>query len=180
MSLDLSADLLVTDIAPIPAMIQRLGRLNRRSTPARPAPPKPCIVLPFDGPPYKGMDLDAARGWLDRLGESDLSQRSLVDAWTPSSKAPVANTVSAWLDGGFCTEAAALREGSPGITIVLPEDADSVRSGARSAVEVAIPMNPPPGPANAWRDWPTVRFYPIPPQDVVTYDALRGAQWRRP
>ena len=30
MSLDLSADLLVTDLAPVPAMIQRLGRLNRR------------------------------------------------------------------------------------------------------------------------------------------------------
>ena len=29
MSLDLSASLLVTDLAPVPALIQRLGRLNR-------------------------------------------------------------------------------------------------------------------------------------------------------
>lgn len=31
MSLDLSATLLVTDLAPVPALIQRLGRLNRRA-----------------------------------------------------------------------------------------------------------------------------------------------------
>ncbi|WP_204368568.1 CRISPR-associated helicase Cas3' [Neosynechococcus sphagnicola] len=36
MSLDLSADLLITDIAPVPSLIQRMGRLNRRATPEKP------------------------------------------------------------------------------------------------------------------------------------------------
>jgi CRISPR-associated endonuclease/helicase Cas3 len=180
MSLDLSADLLVTDTAPIPAMIQRLGRLNRRSTPQRPIAPRPCIVLPFEGRPYESLAIAATRAWLERLGDGELSQRSLVDAWTQSSTTPVAPIVSAWIDGGFSTEVAALREGSPGITVVLPEDAEAVRSGDRSPIEVAIPMNPPPGPANAWRDWPTARFYPVPPRELITYDPLRGAQWQRP
>src|SRR5699024_9311777 len=45
MSLDLSADLLVTDLAPVPALIQRLGRLNRRARPGD--PPRSFIVLPY-------------------------------------------------------------------------------------------------------------------------------------
>jgi hypothetical protein len=136
--------------------------------------------LPFEGRPYESLAIAATRAWLERLGDGELSQRSLVDAWTQSSTTPVAPIVSAWIDGGFSTEVAALREGSPGITVVLPEDAEAVRSGDRSPIEVAIPMNPPPGPANAWRDWPTARFYPVPPRELITYDPLRGAQWQRP
>jgi CRISPR-associated endonuclease/helicase Cas3 len=44
MSLNLSADLLITDIAPVPALIQRMGRLNRRATPANPGQPKRAFI----------------------------------------------------------------------------------------------------------------------------------------
>ena len=70
MSLDLSADLLVTDIAPIPSLIQRLGRLNRRSTPERPLSPKPAFVCPLpEGEPnaslpYDKEDLMTALQWI--------------------------------------------------------------------------------------------------------------------
>src|SRR5262249_8208627 len=51
MSLDLSADLLVTDLAPVPALIQRLGRLNRRAKQGDPTRPfvvmEPGITLPY-------------------------------------------------------------------------------------------------------------------------------------
>lgn len=51
MSLDISADLLVSDWAPIPAMIQRLGRLNRfDETPTQPA--KAIFLEPVSHLPY--------------------------------------------------------------------------------------------------------------------------------
>ncbi len=103
MSLDLSADLLITDLAPIPALIQRLGRLNRRATPEQPGTPRPFIVLPVGGraKPYSTKQLDEASDWLQRLGPAPLSQADLVAAWTSNTAAPPARVVSAWLDGGF-------------------------------------------------------------------------------
>jgi CRISPR-associated endonuclease/helicase Cas3 len=73
-SLDLSADLLVTDLAPVPAMIQRLGRLNRFVTPEAPGSPRSALVLSPPHPaPYEQSDFDLARQWLDRLGREKIS-----------------------------------------------------------------------------------------------------------
>lgn len=89
MSLDLSADLLVTDIAPIPALIQRMGRLNRRmqDLPAKSREVKPALICPLkkNKPghfnPYKEEEFADADKWLEALrkkahavSQSDLSQ----------------------------------------------------------------------------------------------------------
>ncbi len=95
MSLDLSADLLITDIAPIPSLIQRLGRLNRRSTPDAPQLPKPALIraLPQSEPhvesPYEKVDLEKAERWLRKLVECGraLSQRDLSEAFVEFSEA---------------------------------------------------------------------------------------------
>src|SRR6185503_19631742 len=72
MSLDLSATLLVTDLAPVPALIQRLGRLNRRAREGDPT--RPFVVIePDDSLPYKQADLNAARTWLGRLPDDGIS-----------------------------------------------------------------------------------------------------------
>jgi CRISPR-associated endonuclease/helicase Cas3 len=178
MSLDLSADLLVTDLAPVPALIQRLGRLNRRSTPAAPTPPRPFVVLPFEGNPYEHAALAAARAWLDELPDRALSQRDLVEAWKEEDSQPIERMPSEWLDGRLQTGVSAVRDASFGITVLRAEDASDVRAGVRKSVEVALPMGPPPG-RDAWRTWPRVDFYPVPPPDAVLYDPLRGAQWAR-
>lgn len=178
MSLDLSADLLVTDLAPVPALIQRLGRLNRRSTPTAPMPPKPFVVIPFDGAPYDTALLASATSWLSSLPERPLSQRDLVEAWTQDDDKAIERVASEWLDGRFQTGVSALREASVGLAIIRAEDADAVRRGTRTAAEIALPMGPPPG-RDAWRKWPRVEFYPVPPAEAVLYDPLRGAQWQR-
>jgi CRISPR-associated endonuclease/helicase Cas3 len=46
MSLDLDADVLISEIAPISALIQRLGRLNRRVTPENQGEPRAAFFLP--------------------------------------------------------------------------------------------------------------------------------------
>src|SRR5690606_23440341 len=117
MSLDLSASLLVTDLAPVPALIQRLGRLNRRATPPQEGkkPPKtmPFVVvepLTDDGAsfhlPYTPADFELARKWLERLPSDQISQRHLAQTWeslpTVAERRP-AMVPCAWLDGGPVT-----------------------------------------------------------------------------
>ncbi len=111
-SLDLSADLLVTDLAPVPAMIQRLGRLNRFVTPEAPGRPRSALVLtsPFPAP-YEQSDPDLAGQWLDRLGPGALSQADLAAAWSALTAVDQCDAGgSAWLDGGPVSEQRPLRE----------------------------------------------------------------------
>lgn len=176
MSLDLSADLLVTDLAPVPALIQRLGRLNRRATPELPRAPCPFLVIAFDGLPYKSPDLDDASGWLDRLGTAPLSQADLVGAWQPDAAPLPKPERSAWIDTGFATGIDDLRDSGPGLTILRTTDAAAVRAGRVRATEVALPMNPPPGSID-WQSWPVVQHLRVAPDELVHYQPTRGGQW---
>jgi len=96
MSLDLSADLLITDIAPIPSLIQRMGRLNRRLNPKtekhlRKVKSALVNLLPEDEQnalPYEIEELKTAREWISKLqkdyGDS-LSQKHLADCFAEFS-----------------------------------------------------------------------------------------------
>jgi CRISPR-associated endonuclease/helicase Cas3 len=124
MSLDLKGcSLLVTDLAPVPALIQRLGRLNRQAKNGDPT--RPFVVLELQTEshgwhlPYTPAELDAARAWLRRLPATGIEQQHLASLWEQSAENPPVATESAWLDDGPVTRVTELREASPGITVIL-------------------------------------------------------------
>ena len=183
MSLDLSADLLVTDLAPVPALIQRLGRLNRRSTPKSQKPPKPFLIIEPDTPsPYKNQEqpepFAVPRLWLERLGMEPVSQSDLAQTWSALAEGRQQKPQeSAWIDGGFETTPRHLRESRPGLSVLLHEDALVVERGEMDPVRVRIPMTVPTG--LDWRKWPQVAFAKVPPPEYINYHPERGARWNR-
>jgi CRISPR-associated endonuclease/helicase Cas3 len=174
MSLDLSADLLVTEIAPIPALIQRLGRLNRR---AERDDPWPFVAYRArSNGPYKEEELAEAGEWLESLGREGLSQQDLVGAWEQKPEAARRVVDCAWLDGGFQTIPKPLRAGSPGMDVILREDVERVRLRRVRPEEVRIPMLLPHG-VN-WRSWDEVAHCKIAEPESIEYDVMRGAKWK--
>ena len=169
MSLDISADLLVTQLAPIPALIQRLGRLNRRATGDD---PWPFIVTYRDLPApsrrarrrqslvgYAGRRRHLTtrpRVCLDRPGENrncgvsvHLARRRLQEPpWSTSRWRPLA-----------------LRSSWPRTSLTS--------APRRSRPElVRIPMTMP--RSRDWREWPEIAFCKVPPAGFIDYDPRRG------
>jgi CRISPR-associated endonuclease/helicase Cas3 len=180
MSLDLSADLLVTDLAPVPALIQRLGRLNRWAKSG--ALTKPFLIIEPDSHlPYTPADLDAARKWIGELSADSISQRQLAEKWEHTGNQPPELVASAWLDGGPTTTVSELREASPGMTVLMEEDKARVSAKPKHLARLVLPMPPPPRSLN-WRDWSKFRGLPVAPTGTIIYDErakLRGAEWRQ-
>jgi len=98
MSLDLDADVLVTEIAPVPSLVQRFGRSNRK----REGKPESfrAEVLVYEPPraaPYDREELAAARAFLDVVRGGDVSQQALAEAlvqFAPGSRRRMARRAS--------------------------------------------------------------------------------------
>ena len=185
MSLDLSADLLVSDLAPIPALIQRMGRLNRRITPSHPGQPRQAIVLEPDiDLPYESKQMDSARDWLRALGPASLSQAALATAnenIMQTESVPIVE--SAWLDGGPFSRPAPLREAGVTIAIILAEDEAACvdQSGRPVSKEIArysIPMTMS-AVAKEFSGWKRLGFVFVAPPRRVDYSEKWGARWAK-
>jgi CRISPR-associated endonuclease/helicase Cas3 len=177
MSLDLSADLLVTDVAPVAALIQRLGRLNRfEETPLTPR--RALFIEPESYRPYDSESMSGVTEWINIVADGrPKSQRDLATAFlgadTPTTNVVEPAAYCEWLDGLWHTlrDQRAIQEASSTVEIVREEDVNTGPS-----VELAIPM---PVPHHAqWRGWKRCGRYFVAPTGSIHYDPFRGARWK--
>ncbi|MCT7961070.1 CRISPR-associated helicase Cas3' [Laspinema sp. D1] len=198
MSLDLSADLLITDIAPVPALIQRLGRLNRRATPECPGEPKQALICPLGNPkqdakPYELKELETAEIWIECLNSlhRPLNQRDLAEKFAELSNPrdfdyAIAENRACFFSGLWRTRPGLTRSEGYTISVILQKDyekCDEFEYGQPASNwlrkhEVAIPVK---DPALKWERVAGIR---IAPDDAIYYDYQdethegKGAVWR--
>jgi CRISPR-associated endonuclease/helicase Cas3 len=77
MSLDLDADVLISEFAPVTAMIQRMGRCNRHSLPEDHRVGKVYFYPPEEDKPYSAADWKGSRSFLEALHNRTVSQKEL-------------------------------------------------------------------------------------------------------
>lgn len=177
MSLDLDADLLISEVAPIPALIQRLGRLNRRVTPERPGTPRLALFLPPDDErPYTEEKLRLAEQWIEELRnlhhplrQIDLAQR--FNALSPQEELQL-DTRTGWLDSGWFAEPEEVRKPGYSVSVILAEDEKACRESRAEIIRRAIPMN---YRADRMEHWREFKGHLIAPPGAIKYDRKTGA-----
>ena len=109
MSLDLDAEILVTELAPMASLIQRMGRCNRDSKKMRHRPiGRVYVIRPESGKekPYEKEELDAAKEFVEKVAGRDLSQIALDEAYQLSDLREIEpEKVCPFLDSGPYAEA---------------------------------------------------------------------------
>lgn len=78
MSLDLDADVLITEHAPISSLVQRFGRANRHARPPSTFRARIHTYPAVNRLPYDAAELGAAARFLDSLAGREVSQRELA------------------------------------------------------------------------------------------------------
>jgi CRISPR-associated endonuclease/helicase Cas3 len=188
MSLDLSAHLLVTAMAPAPALIQRLGRLNRQVTEDEQGnvllvSGQVCSALIYpwkDVNPYKTDELATGQELVDSLRDIEISQEDLSKAAAKIGSKTPEESYSNWLDGKWRTFPGELREAGYTLTVLLEDDlpnidrsvAESSRSFGVEAQRWTVPVPLMKG----YEKWNRRGFYPIAPRSRVTYSKEIGAR----
>lgn len=176
MSLDISADLMISDLAPVPSLIQRLGRLNRRASPDRPSAAAPFIIVcPEQYLPYEEADLNAASEWIRKLGFKKHSQYSLSLAWNSELAYQDTIFIEEWLNGGMYTKPGPFREGSNTLSFIFEADMAFIQASIACLPEWIIPMIPP--RQYDWQNWSHFGYARIAPVECMKYDPYRGAEW---
>lgn len=143
MSLDISADLLVTACCPLPSLVQRLGRLNRYATADD---PWPAYVYESKGRPYHENDapvhVEKAMEMVQELEGKDCNQSMLAEYVNNLQSNEELPEYSGWLDGGWQSEPLPAREGDHSITVVRAEDIEEQKTPykAEDVIPLTIPM----------------------------------------
>jgi CRISPR-associated endonuclease/helicase Cas3 len=194
MSLDISADLLVSAMAPAAALIQRLGRLNRRM--AKPEEgANLAIIYPWaNQKPYDAEELKTGKQLIEQLADKKvISQRHLAEVSSQLSCGVPEIISSIWLEGNWSTHPDFLREPGYTITVLLGEDEKEIWEIANNRRESLLQNGKEESrmklfkqEAQAWsvpiriekdyRQWPRRGFYPVTPIGRISYSEEVGAE----
>jgi CRISPR-associated endonuclease/helicase Cas3 len=129
MSLDLDADLLITEVAPISSLVQRFGRANRHL--AHGAEFRGALIAyPATSPlPYEREELALAADFLSGLQGRDLSQRDLSNALERHAREEATPREGTSLfDSGYYAVPGSFRDTDDGAQSILDSDIEVVRS----------------------------------------------------
>ncbi|MBV9386240.1 MAG: CRISPR-associated helicase Cas3' [Chroococcidiopsidaceae cyanobacterium CP_BM_ER_R8_30] len=187
MSLDLSADLLVSAMAPAAALIQRLGRLNRRMK-RKEDGTKLALIYPWtDKHPYK-TEIKTGENLLEQIARVGVSQADLAEIAARLNARTEGEIHSRWLDDTWCTYSDSLREGGGTVTVLLEQDMAEIRAAAeqkkvknkqwtftQAAQAWSVPIRIPPDPRELGQ-WQRCKFYRIAPTDKIFYSEETGAE----
>jgi CRISPR-associated endonuclease/helicase Cas3 len=183
-SLNISAEMLVTDLAPVPALIQRMGRVNRVAIKGS---PKPVYIMKVESPePYLKEEIDAAGSWLngllEEMGES-ISQADLAKKFESYGSGTPSNELeSSWLDGGPFSRPLPLREEGYTVSVIRNEDMQRYMAGggrvANSEVikySIPMPLWPVKDEIYGWR---RLNGALVAPTGRIEYSEKEGGSWR--
>ena len=187
MSLDISADLLVTALVPLPSLVQRLGRLNRFAEDASPI--RPCLIYPFTGRPYDNPEhrkqIGATQRAITALANKPCRQADLAAHLNAMWAEETWIEASAWLDGGWQSEAFPAREGENTITMIREEDLAEIsrelgpeQAGLWTGQKL-VPWTIPMLLNEAYAFVKRAGGYPVAPRGDIIYDLTEGARWRK-
>jgi CRISPR-associated endonuclease/helicase Cas3 len=130
MSLDLDADVLISEVAPISSLVQRFGRANRKLD-GKPPDFRARLLTyqPEKALPYDKQELEAATTFLSEFGSSDVSQRQFAEALERHAIGePLSDGSARFLESGYFAVRGEFRDIDEfALPCVLTTDLDKVR-----------------------------------------------------
>ncbi|MGD2180935.1 CRISPR-associated helicase Cas3' [Lusitaniella coriacea] len=191
MSLDLSADLLISSLAPAAALVQRLGRLNRfvvedknGNISLKSGRISTAIIYAWkkDDLPYTKTELDTGKKLIAQLeSRSEISQQQLAGVSAKLDTTSPEQIRGMWLEGNWCTYPEPARKEGYTVTVLLEQDIAEIKKKAMLrldksfmkeaqgwSVSIRIPDN--------FYNWKRIKFYRVAPTDEVYYSPETGAE----
>lgn len=182
MSLDISADLLVSAMAPAAALIQRLGRLNRRMIKEEEGT-RLAIIYTWDKEQtYNEEELATGKQLIERLSsKTKISQHDLSEVAAELISYQPELVKSNWLEGNWCTHPGFLREAGYTITVLLEEDLAAIAEAKdkrpdKSYMKAAQAFSVPIRIEKGFQNWKRKKFYPVAPKELINYSEETGAE----